>query len=99
MTKYILNGGGINWTWYCHVEVKDNIAYVEREYRLHNFDYSQGAEKHPDAKGSYRIIEKKDDKRKMFEDWPERIATHIEINGKQYKLDKEYPRFDLGKQK
>ena len=98
----ILEGPGINWAWYCHVTVKDGIAFVSEEYRLHDFDPSQGAGKHPVADGSYRIVEKKFE-REFGQPFGPRIAVGIEIydggwNSMVYfPLDKEYPRLSIGK--
>ena len=53
--KVTLNGGGMNWTWYAELELhEDNTATIIKEWRLHNFDYSQGAGDHPDTDGSFR---------------------------------------------
>jgi hypothetical protein len=59
--EMILIHGGINWTWYCHLTFdNDGFAVVTKEYRLHDFDESQGASSHPSKEsiqGSYRICE------------------------------------------
>lgn len=91
----ILKDSGINWTWYCHVTVKDGIAFVSEEYRLHD-----GDGEHPVADGSYQIVEKKFE-REFGQPFCPRIAVGIEIydGGSMVylPLDKEYPRFSIGK--
>lgn len=56
MKTRILEGGGINWTWYCEIiELTDGSVRVVHEYRLHNQrDYD-----HPATDGTYEMLEHK----------------------------------------
>lgn len=87
MGQMILSDPGINWTWFAHVTINhDDTATINREYRLHKFDKSQGAGRHPKAIGLYKILE-----RPRPDDWqgdgfPPRIAFAVEINGKYHYL-------------
>lgn len=94
--------GGINWNWYCHVEIdSEGFASVTREYRLHKYDDSQGANRHPkETHGFYRVIENTlEESREVG-----RIANAIEVEtfSPQHSRVK-YPfrvpckRFELGK--
>lgn len=98
-TEIILSGGGINWTWYAHVIILDDtFCEVTKEYRLHNFDDYQGANKHPkkeDILGYYRIKENSlDDSRIQG-----RIALGVEINDVLYRFKEPISRWDVGKPK
>ena len=91
--------GGINWTWYCHVILLNaKQCKVVKEYRLHDFDDSQGSSQHPKKlAGNYLVIEKK------TKDWNEpRIATGLSISlnnkpEKKYTFINPVPRFNLDK--
>ena len=54
MTNIIVDGGGINWSWYTEYELGETVGKVTKAKRLwsdrfHKFDTSQGAGQHPTA--------------------------------------------------
>ncbi len=48
MIKIIGKTFGINWMHYYIFELENDICKLIDSYRLHNFDWSQGAGKHPE---------------------------------------------------
>ena len=92
--EIVLESGGINWAWYCHVIIdSDGFATVTKEYRLHKFDFSQGANLHPDCVGNYQIVENTLDESRT----DGRIAFGIIKDNLYFPFRNPIPRWDVGK--
>jgi hypothetical protein len=86
-TERILKDYGINWIWYCHVDVVDGYVTILKEYRIH-----KGDEGHPKADGEYRMIE-----RTGLAFGELRVIEGISIDGVEYTLRQPVERWNVTK--
>lgn len=86
----IAHNPGINWCWFAHIDLHDNVAYVTNEYRLH-YRYDAYDIMSLPSTHTYQIVEY------PSVAFTERMAIGIRIDNDFYRFQHQMRRWDVGR--